>query len=479
MPAMPVEYVRQPYVRGASLGQLLQLQGRNRAEAELRRGEIGANLWGQLGQQITGAIASERQARAEAPRLAQEAEARALQLQNAKDERDARQQLSRQDTAFATFLEGWDGQQEPLFRASLQTYGPQLGPEVAKKVWEAAAGTKKPTREIKVRNPDGSESIQIVEDTPGQTFNSAAAPRPSREIKVRNADGSETIQIVEDTPGQTFNSAAAPKDITYGQPVAATVNGRRAFVRAGSDGKTYSMSGQAITTPVTPVVEQSSDNEPLVAIMGPDGKPVLVRRREAVGKTPATGSQKPASGLEKRALNFFNRARQADLDLEALEDDISGMNIAGQTRLAHAPNFLQSEVGQLYTAAQRAFTEARLRKDSGAAIPEQEFENDRKTYFVQPGDTPAVTEQKRRARGAMLASLGFESGQALGEFVGDADEAAAIVQGYKTRAERKDAEAKATPDLSGLADGRIRRFTVGPFAGQEWTIVNGQPRQVK
>lgn len=33
-------------------------------------------------------------------------------------------------------------------------------------------------------------------------------PAPTREIKTRNADGSETIQIVKDTPGQKFTSAA-------------------------------------------------------------------------------------------------------------------------------------------------------------------------------------------------------------------------------------------------------------------------------
>lgn len=34
------------------------------------------------------------------------------------------------------------------------------------------------TREVKVRNPDGSESIQIVPDAPGQSFTSAATPKP-------------------------------------------------------------------------------------------------------------------------------------------------------------------------------------------------------------------------------------------------------------------------------------------------------------
>jgi hypothetical protein len=38
----------------------------------------------------------------------------------------------------------------------------------------------------------------------------------TREVKIRNADGSESIQIVPDTPGQSFSSAAPvdkPPDI--------------------------------------------------------------------------------------------------------------------------------------------------------------------------------------------------------------------------------------------------------------------------
>ncbi len=124
-----------------------------------------------------------------------------------------------------------------------------------------------------------------------------------------------------------------------------------------------------------------------------------------------------------------------------MEAQIQKLGLADQGRLALAPNIFQTQLGQSYGAAQRAFTEARLRKDSGAAIPEQEFDNDRKTYFAQPGDSATTLEQKRRARGAILASLGFESGQALGEFVGDENEAKALVQSFKDRASGKKKDA--------------------------------------
>jgi hypothetical protein len=79
---------------------------------------------------------------------------------------------------------------------------------------------------------------------------------------------------------------------------------------------------------------------------------------------------------------------------------------------------MQPEDNQLYVQAQRQFTEARLRKDSGAAIPEHEFANDRKTYFAQPGDSPDVIERKKMARENLLRSLRMESGRAFNEYFG-------------------------------------------------------------
>lgn len=148
-------------------------------------------------------------------------------------------------------------------------------------------------------------------------------------------------------------------------------------------------------------------------------------------KWQGTPGAKPSNGMEKSALGFFNRAKQADTDLKAIEGDIAKMGLGGQTRMAVAPNWLQSQTGQLYQQAQRAFTEARLRKDSGAAIPETEFANDRRTYFVQPGDSAATIAQKERARASVLASMSFQSGAALGEFYGD--DAAGMIDDYRAR----------------------------------------------
>jgi len=128
---------------------------------------------------------------------------------------------------------------------------------------------------------------------------------------------------------------------------------------------------------------------------------------------------KPATGAERQALSFYNRAAEAAKTVTPLEEGIGQMGLAGQARLEYAPNFLQSPEGQSYRQAQRAFTEARLRKESGAAIPPAEYENDSKTYFAQPGDSAAILEQKRKARQTVLDGLAFSSGKAYDEFYGE------------------------------------------------------------
>lgn len=124
-------------------------------------------------------------------------------------------------------------------------------------------------------------------------------------------------------------------------------------------------------------------------------------------------------GAERTALGYYNRMRDALGTVEPLEDEISKMGLGGQAALEYLPNIMQSQTGQSYRQAQRAFTEARLRKESGAAIPQNEYENDARTYFAQPGDTAATIQQKRMARQEVLDGIGFSAGNAFEEFYGE------------------------------------------------------------
>lgn len=162
---------------------------------------------------------------------------------------------------------------------------------------------------------------------------------------------------------------------------------------------------------------QGPRDDRLVQIEGPEGKAIWVRESDAVGK-PAAQAARAVTGQERQTLAFFNRAKEADELANQVEDAIAQAGLVSQFQQQYAPNIAQTRDQQRYRQAQRAFTEARLRKESGAAIPISEYENDARTYFAQPGDSPEVRAQKRTARQTVLNGLKFSSGRAYDEFYG-------------------------------------------------------------
>lgn len=135
--------------------------------------------------------------------------------------------------------------------------------------------------------------------------------------------------------------------------------------------------------------------------------------RFAASLRPAP-SQKPPTQAEKAILAFYHTAQQSSDDADVFEPSVSGM----EARLL--PSWLQTKEGQQYSQAQKAFTEARLRKVSGAAISQQEYANDAAMYFAQPNDSPEVLAQKKRGRQNVLEGLAYGSGNAFADFYGGA-----------------------------------------------------------
>jgi hypothetical protein len=76
-------------------------------------------------------------------------------------------------------------------------------------------------------------------------------------------------------------------------------------------------------------------------------------------------------------------------------------------------NVTQTPQQQQIEQAQRAFVNAILRQESGAAINESEFVNAKKQYFPQPGDSKEVIEQKRLNRETAVRSLEVAAGPGM------------------------------------------------------------------
>ena len=86
-----------------------------------------------------------------------------------------------------------------------------------------------------------------------------------------------------------------------------------------------------------------------------------------------------------------------------------------------AANLVNSKEWQQYQRAARESLSAVLRKDTGAAVTDEEFNTYFPTYFPIPGDSPEVVKQKKAARQAAASGLRGASSRAFDRMFPDYD----------------------------------------------------------
>lgn len=124
---------------------------------------------------------------------------------------------------------------------------------------------------------------------------------------------------------------------------------------------------------------------------------------------------KPLSEFQGRNVLFGARMAAADKTLRGLEDTISTTGLAVKQGAQNIPliggmlgaagNVMLSKEQQRVEQAQRDFVNAVLRQESGAVINPDEFDNAKKQYFPQPGDSKEVKEQKRQNRQIAISAF--------------------------------------------------------------------------
>ena len=151
-----------------------------------------------------------------------------------------------------------------------------------------------------------------------------------------------------------------------------------------------------------PIYEAPMQTE---TIFGPDGKPIVQR---GGGNTKFTEAQ-------GRDNVYSTRAEGALAKLEPVVDALASRveMLADKVPLGLARS-LQSEEYQVAKQAGDEFLQAILRKDTGAAITEQEQAMYGDTYLPRPGDGPSVLQAKREARARALSAL--QSGMNADQF---------------------------------------------------------------
>lgn len=127
---------------------------------------------------------------------------------------------------------------------------------------------------------------------------------------------------------------------------------------------------------------------------------------KAIKATGFTEGQLQASGYHDRMaqadsvmLNLINNGFDPAQITEHVADKAGALG-----------NFFKSPEGQMYRQAQEDFIRAKLRKESGAVIADEEMEREIRVYFPMPGDSQKNIDQKRQAREAAREGMADMSG---------------------------------------------------------------------
>lgn len=111
------------------------------------------------------------------------------------------------------------------------------------------------------------------------------------------------------------------------------------------------------------------------------------------------------------AAGFGKRIEQAEQVFDSLaRKGYDRANLSESLKATALPHEMQSENLRMQEQAERNFVNAVLRRESGAVISDQEFENARQQYLPRPGDTPDILSQKKANRIQVLESMKLGAG---------------------------------------------------------------------
>jgi hypothetical protein len=146
----------------------------------------------------------------------------------------------------------------------------------------------------------------------------------------------------------------------------------------------------------------------------------LTNARAVEANAAKAAADKAPTEFQSKAALFGARAEEADKILSSVDyspaalsakQAVSNVPLVGGA-LGAAANVVTSNNNQRAEQAQRDFINAILRLESGAVIGKEEFENARKQYFPQPGDSAEVIAQKAANRRTAIEGLKRGAGKA-------------------------------------------------------------------
>ena len=245
------------------------------------------------------------------------------------------------------------------------------------------------------------EELQAARQGAAQDF--AAGNHQSALAKLMNIGDTQGMTAI----ANVFNNQA-DRDWRRQEADRAQKNQDRSF---GLQEKQFQFSTTA--KPEIRSIKDASGNETLVRIT-PDGKAAPVNTGVDAAASNPYSTGKMTDG-QANAANYATRMMSAEAILrdpkitEAAQSPWQrGLDWAGSKVGAGA--YYNSPEYQKFDQAQRNFINAALRRESGAVISDAEFENAKRQYFPQPGDSKEVLAQKQANRADAIRGIAGGAG---------------------------------------------------------------------
>lgn len=163
--------------------------------------------------------------------------------------------------------------------------------------------------------------------------------------------------------------------------------------------------------PGTPEFQQAMQRylfKPVGTTVNIDNAPKLPGGYQWVDPGNPSAGVQPIKGGDKEkgtqgqnvAANYANRMAQSENRMDEIVSKGYQPGSLKDYMAQSVPlgNYAMSPEAQTYRQAQEDWVRAKLRKESGAVIADEEMAREIRTYFPQPGDTPEVIEEKKKAR---------------------------------------------------------------------------------
>jgi hypothetical protein len=136
-------------------------------------------------------------------------------------------------------------------------------------------------------------------------------------------------------------------------------------------------------------------------------------------------TRKPPTAAQETVGTYAARLEQSNPLITALTGDIETMPYAVFVTQKGLPSSMQKDSYRQFDQAARNFINATLRRESGAVISDQEFDNAYMQYLPRPGDDAVTRKNKKENRDLIQASFKKSAGpsyQSVDELLGGAQQ---------------------------------------------------------